>query len=653
MDCSYEDDPERAVGTDRSPISVLLAGSLEDGLLEPAGRSGERLSVARRETADEALSALEAEVFDGFVCTDSLPDTSCTELVERVRERFPTLPVVLVATTGSERLASEAISAGVDEYVPADRTGGSLAKQVGETVDDSRNCIQRGELDGIEAAVEHAADAILITDPDGVIEYVNPAFEEVTGYGRRQAVGRTPRILKSGEQDSEYYERMWSAILDGEVWEETITNETRSGERYVAHQTVAPVTTDCGEIRHFVGIQRDVTKQRRLERQVERSEATLSRLYDVTTDESLAIEEKIETALSVCARHLDFPVGYFTHIDGGTQEILAATGDHEAIRVGATDPIERTYCRRTIDSDRPVVLADAESEGWEEDPAYEHFGLRCYLGAKVVVDGEVYGTLCFAGREPRDRLLLDAQQSTVRALANWIGYELERERHKIKLERQNERVEKFASAVSHDLRNPLNIAQAHAEMSRDGDTDEHIDRVTEAHERMETIIQDTLTLAREGELVESREELSLDRIARACWRSVETGDGTLRVEDDATIRGDGDKLRHLFENIFRNAVEHAPTSTQSDDGNPAPTIRVGPTDSGFYIEDDGPGIPPDEREQVFEYGYSTEGGSGFGLSIVETIASAHGWSVHVTDGRAGGARFEVDTEGEAEKRLVY
>jgi len=446
---------------------------------------------------------------------------------------------------------------------------------------------------------------------------------------------------------------MWNAILDGEIWEETILNETRFGERYVAHQTVAPVTDECGEIRHFVGIQRDVTKQRRLEEQLERSEATLSRLYEVTTDESLALEDKIETALSVCARHLDLPIGYFTHIDDGTQEILAATGDHELIEPGATDPIERTYCRRTIDSDSPVVLDDAESEGWAEDPAYEHFGLRCYLGARVVVDGEVYGTVCFAGREPRERLLLDAQQSTVRTLANWIGYELERERHEVKLQRQNARVEKFASAVSHDLRNPLSVARAHAELSRDGDTEDHIDRVIEAHDRMETIIEDTLTLAREGKFVESREELSLERLARACWRSVETGDGTLVVEDDETLRGDGDKLRHLFENTFRNAVEHRATSPESGADDAAPTIWVGSTEAGFYVEDDGPGIPPDERDQVFEYGYSTEGGSGFGLSIVETIVRAHGWRIRVTDGRAGGARFEVDTEGESEKRLVY
>jgi len=111
-----------------------------------------------------------------------------------------------------------------------------------------------------QKAVEHAGYAIFITDVDGVIRHVNPAFEEITGYTADEAIGRTPRILKSGEMDAEYYERLWATVLGGEVFSEEIINKTKSGDRYLAHQTAAPVTDETGEPIAFVAIQVELTE---------------------------------------------------------------------------------------------------------------------------------------------------------------------------------------------------------------------------------------------------------------------------------------------------------------------------------------------------------------------------------------------------------
>jgi signal transduction histidine kinase len=101
-----------------------------------------------------------------------------------------------------------------------------------------------------------------------------------------------------------------------------------------------------------------------------------------------------------------------------------------------------------------------------------------------------------------------------------------------------------------------------------------------------------------------------------------------------TFQGDRDRLRHVFENLFRNAIEH---------GGPDVTVRVGHVDEdAIYVEDDGPGIPAERHEKVFEPGHSsTSGGTGFGLTIVKRVTEAHGWTVSVTDGSEGGARFEL------------
>jgi PAS domain S-box-containing protein len=201
------------------------------------------------------------------------------------------------------------------------------------------------------------------------------------------------------------------------------------------------------------------------------------------------------------------------------------------------------------------------------------------------------------------------------------------------LQRQNEQLERFASIVSHDLRNPLNVAQGRLELAQEECDSEHLDDVEDALERSQTLIDDLLTLAREGNRVDDIEAVDIGTLMQNCWHNVETGKATISADIERTIRADQSRLQQLLENLYRNAIEH---------GGDGVTVTVGTLSDGFYIEDDGPGIPADEREDVFDAGYSTtEGGTGFGLSIVQEIADAHGWKIRVTDGSDGGARFEI------------
>ena len=209
----------------------------------------------------------------------------------------------------------------------------------------------------------------------------------------------------------------------------------------------------------------------------------------------------------------------------------------------------------------------------------------------------------------------------------------ERVKQERKLRSQNEQLDEFASVVSHDLRNPLNVAQGRAELlSEDCDSD-HLSPIITSLDRMGEIISDTLTLARQGQVVSDLEPIALVNVVGTCWKNVRTDEGTIEIGDDATIMGDRSRLQHLFENLFRNAVEH---------GGGDVTVRVGQIDDhGIYVEDTGPGIPEDDREAVFDPGHtSSSGGTGFGLTIVKRIAEAHGWQVTVVDGTNRGARFE-------------
>jgi len=203
----------------------------------------------------------------------------------------------------------------------------------------------------------------------------------------------------------------------------------------------------------------------------------------------------------------------------------------------------------------------------------------------------------------------------------------------MELERKKERLEAVASVISHDLRNPLSVAQGWTEELKAEHSGEEIDHIEAAHNRIETLIGDILTLARNGDSVSETESIVLSDLVESCWRSVNTAEATLVVETEQTIQADESRLQQLVENVLRNAVEY---------GGEDVVITVGELDGGFYIADDGPGIPVDKREQIFESGYSTTTeGTGFGLAIVQEIVTAHGWETSVTDSDAGGARFEI------------
>ncbi len=216
------------------------------------------------------------------------------------------------------------------------------------------------------------------------------------------------------------------------------------------------------------------------------------------------------------------------------------------------------------------------------------------------------------------------------------------EQYRQELERQNNRLEAFAGMVSHDLRNPLNVAQGNIDIAREalssGSNEQlsnSLETVDRTLTRMETLIGDLLVLARQGQPIDDTDRVSLAHVVTDCWEMVDSVDAQLVVDDDLTFEADPERLQQLFENLFRNSIEH---------GGQTVTIHVGAleTPAGFYIEDTGSGIPQDKQADVFESGFTTtRNGTGFGLAIVKEIVDAHGWTISVSNGETGGARFEI------------
>lgn len=201
------------------------------------------------------------------------------------------------------------------------------------------------------------------------------------------------------------------------------------------------------------------------------------------------------------------------------------------------------------------------------------------------------------------------------------------------LQQKNEQLEQFASVISHDLRNPLNVAQGRVELAQTEHESEHLADASTALERCHAIIENLLTLTREGERVDKVEPVDLTATAESCWQHVPTAEATLTIETTQVIQADESQLKQLLENLLRNAIEHGGLDV---------TVTIGDLENGFYVADDGEGIPTEIRNQVFDAGYTTATeGTGFGLNIIKQIAEAHGWGVNLTESEASGARFEI------------
>jgi len=216
-----------------------------------------------------------------------------------------------------------------------------------------------------------------------------------------------------------------------------------------------------------------------------------------------------------------------------------------------------------------------------------------------------------------------------------------RKQRERQLAEQNERLGEFADVVSHDLRNPLSTAEGWTAAISDALDGEEpsietaqmgLEHIAHSHDRMDELIEMLLTMARGGQTVADTEPVSIEDCATDAWVTADTDEMELVVEGDWTVAADPARLRQAFENLFRNANDHGEAST----------VTVTTIPDGFVVEDDGAGIDPDDREALFEFGYSTdEDGTGIGLAVVKRIIEAHGWRIRVDERANDRTCFEI------------
>ena len=608
-------------------------------------RDDDRFTVETALSGADGLEQLTPAV-DCVVSDYDMPGMNGLEFLEAVREEYPELPFILFTGKGSEEVASEALTLGATDYLqkgPGTDQYELLANRISRAVGQFRTERELERKNELLEKTQNLADVgAWEYDPDTGEAYFTDQVYDIYGVDRDHDPSPESDVQRfyHPEDRETVREAIAGALEDGEPYDIEVRITAADGtEKWI--RTRADPQVEDGTCQLVRGTVRDITDRKERERNVAQTKEWYQTLLDGAPDALFVVEVEsgeIRETNRAATRLLDRPREEIVGLDQPAlhppekAEVYAELFDQHVDAGGGR--------AESVGEQQELYVVDASGER-----------IPVEINAQTVeIDGTRYSQGYF-----RD-----------------ITARRERERE---LKRQNDRLDEFVTVVSHDLRNPLRTLSASLDLIETDDQDS-LDRCHRSVARMEELIDDLVDLARHGETESEPEPVGLAALATASARTTRLSEEALSVTTEAAVVADESQLRHLFENLFTNAVEHSSTSAdagsrqgaterrsanrqpeaathgptsyqpQSGDavshGDDGVSVTVGRLGDGFYVADDGPGIPESERDRVFRVGYSTsERGTGFGLNIVKQVAEAHGWDIEVTESAEGGARFEV------------
>ena len=477
-------------------------------------------------------------------------------------------------------------------------------------------------------------DAFFLLSTDySETEYVNSAVEQLYGITPEEAYDDPTVWLRHVHPDDKEelladMEAQQDETSDWPIEQEFRIDHPDRGVQWVQARLNVIIDENGGPSR-LTGVTTDITDRKQ-------REESLNALLGVTRDLMNAHDKQTvaEQAVDAARGVLNQPINGLWLQDSEEKELKPVAVTAESTAVVGTPP---TYSAG--ESLSWEAFTTNELKFYDDVRTHpERFNPETQIRSEIIIPLGEHGVMNMGATEPADFSEVDVSMArifgkTVEMALDRAEREQRLRNQRSRLQQQNDHLDEFTGVVSHDLRNPLNVATGRLELATEECDSAHLDDVKQALNRMETLIDDLLMLAQEGKEVTDAQPVDLAAVATRSWENVETNQAKLLSHLDRTVCADKSRLKQVFENLFRNAVEH---------GRADVTVTIGELDDGFYIEDDGSGIALDERDAVFNAGYSqSRSGTGLGLSIVEQIVNAHGWHIRVTDGTDGGARFEI------------
>ncbi|ELY56541.1 HTR-like protein [Natronococcus amylolyticus DSM 10524] len=495
-----------------------------------------------------------------------------------------------------------------------------------------REEVERAKAE-LQSVLDNALAVVYKKDPKGRYQYVNKQYEELLGLPRDAFIGKTADDVygENAIEGNRTLERQ--AIEAGEP----IRNEEEAwigDRRRTFLTTVIPLFDEEGEFYTLYGIATEITEVKERERVLHSLTTVGSQLMNASTPVSIA-QIATETANEV----LNLPITGVWSYDSEENALVPFATTDRADDLFDEQPVFRpgnSVAWKVFENDEPQMLGDVAAAPNVHNPDTP-------IRSEMLFPLGDHGVLICGSFRDRNFDEYDREFGTILAALTTSALtradrELALKQRERELERKNDRLEEFASVVAHDIRNPLTVAKGYLELELEGGDSRHLQKVEEGVDRTAEIVENLLALARAGKEIGEVEPIDIDHVATQAWSTVRTDEARLLLEGETMVEGDPLRLTQLFENLFRNAIEHGGIDV---------TVHVGDLDRdrGFYLEDDGPGIPEAERKALLTDRQFDDDDAErrFGLAIVTDIVDAHGWEISITEGSEGGARFEIVT----------
>ena len=571
------------------PMGVLVEDADRDVLMANDSL-GETLGVPL--DSDDLIGRDCAKAAEGIKGLFAEPEAFITDIDDRIDQRDPVRGEQL-------RLADDRVLE--RDYVPYTLPDGDTNLWLYRDVTERRR--QARELETRLAAMDAAMDGISLLDADDEYVYMNQAHADIFGYDPEELVGSTWRRVYGDEAIERIEAEVFPELERTGEWRGETVGKRRDGSQ--VHQEITLTRLDDGKL---ICTNRDITAQKAREREARNHRTHLRQIIDLVPDPVFVKDREGRYFLANEATAEAYGMTP-DDVEGKTErEVIPNASDSETFRQDDLEVIESGE-RKEI-PEETLTTVDGETRVLQTTKIpYRHSG------------------------------------TDERAVLGYARDVTELKRKEEQLRRERDRLEEFASFVSHDLRNPLNVAMARTELAREECNSDSLPVVERSLERMERLITELLALARQGDRVGSPESVPLGPLVTQCWSNVDTAEATIELETDQIVSADRNRTTALLENLFRNAVEHGGSDV---------TVTVGPVaeGTGFYVADDGVGLP-EAGDAVFESGFTTDdSGTGFGLAIVSEIAAAHEWEVDAIESDSGGARFEITGVETVEQKPV-
>ena len=672
-----QDAPVDVLHVDDDESFVELAGTF-------LRRESSQFVVHAETSVADGLDRLADEDVDCVVSDYDMPDRDGLEFLDAVREGYPDLPFILFPGKGNEAIASETISAGVTEYLQKGQGSDQytvLANRIEHAVGKRR--AEREVFRGFQA-MESAQEGIGLIDENGTYRYANQAYADIYDLAPEELVGKHWEELYPAEEAERFREEILPTLSEQGFWTGESVGLTQGGERVPETVTLTDIDDGghvC-VVRDISDRKRRERELRREQQFLTTTLNALEDVFYVF-DEDLDFvrwNDRLEEVTGYGPDEIAAmePLDFFEDDAGRVQnELSRIVEDHEQATMEATlvikdgDRIPYEFTGSPVTDDGELVgicgvgrdltthreRARLHERLIETSPAptlvlgrdgvmrYCNSALADFLGASdraEVLDEWALECIHPDDRDEVgdrvDRILSERVQNepleerivgvdgetrhavvasssvtfdgepAAQVVLNDITAEREQRRD---LEQKTEQTELLSSVLSHDMQGPVNVATGRLQLARETGEQAHVEQAEAALGRLQELLDDMTALLQDGDVVDDVESLGLADIVSDVEGTLGSDRLSIRVADSAEIAADYYALKRLFENLFSNAVEH---------GGPNATVEIGTLPDGFYVADDGPGIPAEERDRVFEPGYTTkESGSGFGLVSIRQI----------------------------------